>query len=95
MRHRHVKQPAEIVTLAVDFGPLLAPGETLASAGVTAETEALTVALLPEGSAVSGSRVQARVAGGVDGSQHKLTFLATTSAGHRYEEEVALWIREL
>jgi hypothetical protein len=99
MVRRHVKQPAEVVTLALDFAPVpLAAGETLAGGSVAvadASGADVTATLCPLGGFVVGTTVQGTFAGGAADSAYRVTFRATTSAGHVYEEELTLVVREL
>lgn len=97
--HRFVKQPAEVVTLAVDFaGVPLGTGEAISAAEVLAAYTADgsdASALLVGGAQISGSQVLQTISGGADGDVVRLTYRATTSEGHVYEEDLTVIVREI
>jgi len=86
-----VKQPWEEVTYDFDFAPLLRTDETLVDViSVTGEA-GVTVSAV----AMESPFVQARIAGGVDGTDYKVTARAVTSSGDRRECEGELRVRDI
>lgn len=84
------KQPAEKITLSVDFEDDLASGETISSVEVFGDS-----AILSGSASFSGYVASQKVAGGKNGRRYKLTFRVTTSAPHIFEADVILGITEL
>lgn len=83
------KQPAEKITIAVDFEDNLASGETISSVEVLGDST-----ILSGSASFSGYIVSQKVAGGKSGRKYKLTYRATTSAPHIFEADVILEIIE-
>jgi len=88
------KKTGERVRLGVDFVRLLAAGETIATAAVTAtvlrETDATPAALLDGAAAIEGTTIWQTVHDGVAGVYYVLEFTATTSLGHIFIERATL-----
>jgi hypothetical protein len=99
MVRRHVKQPAEVVTLAVDFASVpLADGETLTGGSITVADAAggdATSTLCPLGGFAVGTKVQGTFEAGAADASYRATFTASTNQGHVYEEELTIVVREL
>lgn len=87
-----VKQPAESRLFSMDFSPLLASGETLAS---VVSVTGLPVGLTIGAASYSGQVASARISGGTTGTRYKITFLVTTSAGNTVESEGVLQVKDL
>ena len=93
----HTKQPGESYKVAVDFAKRLQSGEALATPTVTSKK-------VSDGSdssgtivsqvAVSGTKVEARLAAGTHGDDHTVQYRSTTNLGNTYEDEITLLIRE-
>ena len=88
-----VKHPGESLLMGVHYGPLLGPGELLQSAlpvecapaGLSLGPVTVNAAPFPDGlggMVPSGLGLQLRVAGGVAGTDYRLTLGGTTTAGN-------------
>lgn len=92
------KQPAEVLTLSIDFTRDLVGGETISSAVVTVKnlaTGADSSNTIKLGShTTSGAVVSQMVQAGTDGEDHRMQIRVTTSASNVYEHEIDLSIRE-
>lgn len=88
-----VKHPGESLLMGVHYGPLLLPGELLQSPlpvevsppGLSLGPVAVNAAPFPDGlggTVPTGQGLRLRVAGGLDGSDYRLTLGATTTAGN-------------
>lgn len=86
-----VKQPSEIRTYTMDFGPNMSATEALTGATITAAPAGLTLTA----SAFSGRRASVKIAGGTAGRAYKVTFVATTDAGQTLESEGILNVEDL
>lgn len=93
------KQPAEKLTIGIDFANDLGEGETISSAVVSATdlsdgSDAGNIVL--EGSEeINGSIVSQTVKAGDDDSEYKITFRATTPVPHIFEADVIMTVQEL
>ena len=98
------KQPAEKLTIAVDFTEDLGSSETISGTEILAldlndGSDASSTIL--EGSAQildgdqTASRIAQKVKAGSNGKRYKITLRATTSASHIFEADVIMTIREL
>ena len=87
------KHPSESVLFGLDFGPLLATGETLSSVTISASPSGLTIgspsvqtsAFVDEftGATVAANEgAKVRISGGTAGSDYVLTVAATTSGSN-------------
>lgn len=88
------KKSAEMVRVGIDFVRLLAAGETITTAGVTASvlrgTDPLPASILNGAASISGTTIWQEVDGGVAGVYYTLEFTATTSLGHVFIERSTL-----
>ncbi len=93
------KQPAEKLTIGVDFANDLASGETISSAVVSAidlsDGSDASAIVLTGLSGISTSVVSHTAKAGTDGKRYKITFRATTDAPHIFEADVIMTVREL
>jgi hypothetical protein len=93
------KQPGERFPVSVDFALRLQAGDPLVTGTVTARdrrTGADTTTLVLDGAAtISGTVLTREVQAGTHGDVHVLTFRVTTAAGHIYEEDLVLFVREV
>jgi hypothetical protein len=93
------KQPAEKLTIGVDFDDDLASGETISTAAVTEidlATGIAPVSTVKDGSeSISGSVVSQKLKAGTNGSRYKITIRATTDAPHIFEADVVMSVTEL
>ena len=88
-----VKQPAENRLYSMEFAPLLAHGETIASvSSVVSSPAGLTAVGAP---AVSTTQAQQRFSGGTAGVTYKVTFVVVTSASNTLEGEGNLVVRDI
>jgi hypothetical protein len=91
------KKTGERVRLGVDFVRLLAAGETISTAAVTASvlqgTDATPSALLDGAAVIDGETIWQEVDGGVVGVYYTLEFTATTSLGHVFIERATLEVK--
>lgn len=85
------KDPDDIRTYWVDFGSLLAPGETLTDASVTIPDAGTT--LLATDSDYTAEMVSARFSGGEIG-KHRVQYHVTTSTGQEFDLTKTLEIKE-
>lgn len=85
IHHQSPKRTAEVEWFGVDFSALLADGETISGAQVTASTVAAgsggTAFAAVGGSAVSGGVVRQLWGGGAPGATYQLDVQVTTSTG--------------
>jgi hypothetical protein len=89
------KQPSELFTIAVDFTDRMATGEALASAVVTATDSTGTdrTATVIATYSVSTPNVLVRVKAGTDGTDYKITVVATTATSEVYETDITMRVR--
>jgi hypothetical protein len=84
-----IKQPYEDYTVAGDFSEVMAAGETISVAGVSAlnrNQEDASEIFEPTSVGISGQSVSVRIFGGiVQLSPYKLTFRVQTSVGDSWE----------
>ncbi len=93
------KQPAEKLTIGIDFANDLGDGETISSAVITAidlsdGSDAGSI-ILDGTENISGSVVSQKIKAGDDDSRYKITIKATTSAPHVFEADVIMTVIEL
>jgi hypothetical protein len=93
------KQPAEKLTIGIDFANDLGDGETISSADVSAidlsdGSDAGSI-ILDGTENISGSVVTQKIKAGDDGHRYKITFKATTSDPHIFEADVIMSVIEL
>ena len=85
------KQPADVLDYDIDFADWITDGDVISSGTVTIE---------PPGELVSNTQqiysptVKIWLQGGVDGSQYKVTLLASTTQGRVKEVEFKVRVRE-
>jgi hypothetical protein len=95
------KQPAEIVTYGVDFSRRAAAGEVLSGyvpgypVARDYATGADVTADLIAGAWIDGNTAFVRVRGGEHGRRYRVTLLVATSAGHRWEADIIVGVRDL
>lgn len=81
------KRPAESRLYNLDFAELLATGETLLTiVSVAADTPDGATALTLSGTAISGTKVQVRIAGGTALYTYEITATVTTSDGNTLQD---------
>lgn len=91
-----IKQPSESRLYTMDFAANCAVGETISSVtSFAADTPTGATALTVGGASCSGTTASARISGGTDGKQYKVTVLVLTSAGNTLEGEGILQVRDL
>lgn len=106
MAHRFEleKQPAEKITVSVDFAEDLGGSETISSTEILAidlsdGSNASSTILEGTAQIVDGdqtaSSIAQKVKAGSNGKRYKITLRATTSASHVFEADVFMVIREL
>lgn len=79
---RLIKQPAEVLKMAVDYVNLLASSESLSSvSSVSADSTTITVGA----GAISGTQVQFVVSGGTDGRTYRIEVITVTSTSNTRE----------
>jgi hypothetical protein len=99
------KHPSESVLFGLDFGPLLATGETLSSVTISASPSGLTIgspsvqtsAFVDEftGATVAANEgAKVRISGGTAGSDYVLTVAATTSGSNTRIFVATLQVRD-
>lgn len=96
------KQPQEIVPSIMDFARRfrdLPEGEVIGDAIVVVSdisgADAVYTVEVEGDLAVVGTKVIAKISGGLDGSKYKLTFLVMTyPGGYKLEEDVYLTVKE-
>lgn len=86
-----IKQPSEVRTYTMDFGPNMAAAELITGVTVTASPSGLTLS----SQAYSGRKASVKIAAGVTGGVYKVTFVATTDAGQTLESEGILNVEDL
>ena len=85
------KQPGEARLYDIDFAPLLASGDTIASVtSVTTAQVGLTIAL----PSFASPLVQVRISSGTDGTLYKITAIIVTTDGDTLETDVFLRLEE-
>ena len=100
-----VKHPSESVLYGLDFGKLLASGETLSSVSVSATPSGLTIgspsvqasAFVDDftGATVAANEgAKVRISGGTAGTDYTLTVSGTTSASNTRIFVATLQVRE-
>lgn len=91
------KQPAEVITVGVDWTERLSEGESLAS--LVAEA-----VRMDDGSPapdvlrsynISGNITYATVQGGTDRQTYRITLRVTTNFDQTYEAEISMYVEEL
>ena len=90
------KQPAEKISVSVDFTNRMGTSETVSSQTVKAFDKAGTdvSTTLVDSSSSSGKVITAVIkAAGTDGENYDLQFQVTGSSGNIYEEDVVLAVR--
>ena len=87
------KQPSESRQYAMEFAPMLEPGETLTAVSSVAATPTGLTLVGP--AAFSGSVAQQRISGGTDAVTYKVTFVVTTTDGNTLEAEGYLRVKAL
>ena len=99
------KHPSESVLFGLDFGPLLAVGETLSSVTVTSATAGLTIGSPTvqtsafvdgfTGSTVAANEgAKVRISGGTAGTDYVLTVTGTTSGSNTRVFVATLQVRD-
>jgi hypothetical protein len=93
------KQPAEKLTIGVDFANDLGAGEIIAGAAVGAvdlsDGSAAGGIVLDGSYSISGSTVSQTVKAGDDGKRYKITIRAITDAPHVFEADIIMTVHEL
>lgn len=82
-----IKQPSESRLYTMEFAALLAAGESLSAVTSVTVDKVTTPVLAVSATAVSGSTLTFRLAGGLGGTRYKVTGIVTTSAGNTLEGE--------
>ena len=93
------KQPAEKLTIGVDFDNALGTGESISSASVTAidlsDGSDASSTILDGAYSIDGSVIAQKVKAGDDDKQYKITIKTTTDAPHIFEADITMTVREL
>lgn len=88
-----IKQPSESRLYSMDFSPMLAHGETIASVtSCVATPVGLTLSGAPAASTVFAHQ---RILGGTSGVRYTVTFVVLTSLGNTLEAEGILQVKDL
>ena len=90
-----IKQPSESRLYTMEFAALLGSGETLSTVVSVTVDKATTPVLAISGQVVSGSQLQFRLAGGLNGTKYKVTGVVTTSAGNTLEGEGIVQLEDI
>lgn len=90
-----IKQPGESRLYPMEFAALLVEGETISGIDSITKDKTTTPDLVIAEQAYSGSIVQFRVSGGVDGTKYKITVRVDTTAGNLIEGEGIIQCEDL
>lgn len=90
-----IKQPSESRLYTMEFAALLGSGETLSTVVSVTVDKVTTPALVTSGQVVSGSQLQFRLAGGLNGTKYKVTGVVTTSASNTLEGEGIVQLEDI
>ena len=99
------KHPSESVLFGLDFGPLLATGETLSSVTVTSATAGLTIGSpsvqtstfvdeFTKATVAANEGAKVRISGGTAGVDYVLTVTGTTSGSNTRVFVATLQVRD-
>ena len=96
------KQPGETIIYGMTFAPgkAIATVDTLTGSPTvtvarTSDSAIVTSAMLSGSATRSGDTISAKIIGGTDGENYKITFICSTTNGEVVEEDLVIRVREL
>jgi len=92
-----VKQSREIIPVSFNFGDTLDTSETVTDIEIIAydAVETNVTSTVVSNKSTVGSIVYFQVKNGTDGQRYKITAIATTSTGNKYEQDVFMRVEDV
>lgn len=89
-----IKQPGETLPYAIDFTNLIPTGDSLSSVTSVTATPSGSGDLTLGSASISGTQVQFRIGGGIEGKMYRVEAIVVTAVGNILEGDGRLFVTD-
>lgn len=89
-----IKQPGETLPYAIDFTNLIPTGDSLFSVTSVTATPSGSGDLTLGSASISGTQVQFRIEGGIEGKMYRVEAIVVTAVGNTLEGDGRLFVTD-